>query len=200
MTWRCTVCEYLHESDSPPERCPKCGLPRSKFVRLDEKTGPAMLRVGDEAPDFTLPTHNEGALNLAWYRGRKNVILAFYPGDWTPVCSTQIPGYMSLLDFLQEHDCQLLGISVDSVPCHLAWARALGGLAFPLMADFWPHGAVARLYGLLTERGYADRAVFLIDKNGIIRFIERVHPAQLPDNEALKRAVLALEAERSRAG
>jgi peroxiredoxin (alkyl hydroperoxide reductase subunit C) len=151
------------------------------------------LKVGDPAPDFTLMTHNEGALNLAWYQGRKNVILAFYPGDFTPVCSTQIPGYMPLMDFFEEHDCQLFGISVDSPACHQAWAKSLGGLAFPLMSDFWPHGEVARKYGALAPKGYADRAVFLIDKKGMIRFVERVHPAQLPDNDALQEAVRKLK-------
>jgi peroxiredoxin len=143
------------------------------------------LKVGDPAPDFTLPTHNEGQLNLHWYRGRKNVVLAFYPGDWTPVCSAQIPGYEQVLATFEKHNAQLLGISVDSVPCHIAWAKSLGGLTFPLMADFYPHGEVARQYGVLTERGYAERVVFVIDKQGIIRYIELVPPADLPSNERL---------------
>ena len=154
------------------------------------KEADAILKVGATAPDFTLMTHNEGQLNLAWYRGRKNVILAFYPGDWTPVCSTQIPGYMPLVEFLEAHDCQLLGISVDSTACHIAWAKSLGGLAFPLMSDYYPHGEVARKYGVLSEKGYTERAVFLIDKAGVIRYVEKVHPAQMPDNDALQAAVV----------
>lgn len=153
------------------------------------------LQVGDHAPDFTLMTHNEGELNLAWYRGRKNVIIAFYPGDFTPVCSVQIPGYMPLIEFFDEHDCQIFGISVDSPACHIAWAKSLGGLAYPLMSDFYPHGEVSRLYGVLSPRGYADRAVFVIDKQGIIRYVEKVHPAEMPDNDALKAAVLKLDRE-----
>lgn len=152
-------------------------------------------QVGDPAPDFTLMTHNEGELNLAWYRGRKNVILAFYPGDFTPVCSVQIPGYMPLIEFFDEHDCQIFGISVDSPACHVAWAKSLGGLTYPLMSDFYPHGEVSRLYGVLSPRGYADRAVFVIDKQGIIRYVEKVHPAEMPDNDALKAAVLKLDRE-----
>ncbi|MBN1212200.1 MAG: redoxin domain-containing protein [candidate division Zixibacteria bacterium] len=144
-----------------------------------------ILGVSDPAPDFTLPTHNEGELNLAWYQGRKNVVLAFYPGDWTPVCSTQIPGYQNIYEQFLNCDCQLLGISVDSIPCHMAWAKSLGGLSFPLMSDFYPHGRVAQLYGVLTKSGYADRTVFLIDKAGIIRFIQRVKPFELPDNDEL---------------
>lgn len=144
-----------------------------------------ILHVNDPAPDFTLPTHNEGELNLAWYRNRKNVVLAFYPGDWTPVCSTQIPGYQEIYDQFEKYDCQLLGISVDSIPCHIAWAKSLGGLSYPLMSDYYPHGRVAKMYGVLTERGYADRVVFLIDKAGIIRYIQKVKPVELPDNDAL---------------
>ena len=193
MGWKCTVCGYIHDEAEPPLRCPVCDAPRSKFVREGEAAGPVVLKVGDPAPDFTLPTHNEGQLNLAWYQGRKNVILAFYPGDWTPVCSAQIPGYMPLMDFFEEHDCQVFGISVDSIPCHMAWARSLGGLTYPLFSDFWPHGEVSAKFGVLTKQGYADRAVFLIDKKGIIRYMERVHPAEMPDNEKLKKAVLKLK-------
>ena len=143
------------------------------------------LKVGDIAPDFTLPTHNEGRLNLQWYRGRKNVILAFYPGDWTPVCTAQIPEYQILLDRFDKYQAQVFGVSVDSVPCHVAWAKSLGGLSFPLMSDYFPHGDVARLYGVLNERGFAERVVILIDKSGIIRFIDNVDLAKIPSTERL---------------
>jgi len=150
------------------------------------------LKVGDEAPDFTLLTHNEGELNLAWYEGRKNVVLAFYPGDWTPVCATQVPGYQAILEDFERYETQLLAISVDSIPCHMAWAKSVGGLSIPLMSDYWPHGAVAERYGVLSKRGYAERAVFLIDKQGIIRYIEVVDPAEMPDNIALFRHLAEL--------
>lgn len=150
-----------------------------------EAEGQVKLAVGDPAPDFTLATHNEGELNLAWYQERKNVVLAFYPADWTPVCATQVPEYQKNIERFDEFDCQLLCLSCDSVPCHIAWARSLGGLEFPLMADYWPHGDVARKYGVLSRKGYAERTVFLIDKKGIIRWIERLHPANLPNNDDL---------------
>lgn len=155
------------------------------------------LCVGDKAPDFTLPTHSEGELNLQWYEGRKNVVLAFYPGDWTPVCATQIPEYQSIIDEFAKYDVQLLAISVDSVPCHSAWARSLGGVSFPLMADFWPHGKVSRLFGVLTDRGYSERVVFVIDKKGVIRYIEIAPPGELPDNNALFRQLAELKREES---
>lgn len=152
------------------------------------------LKIGDSAPDFTLNSHNEGELNLSWYLGRKNVVLAFYPADWTPVCATQVPSYQKIYDRFEEHDCQLLCISVDSVPCHSAWAKSLGGLSFPLMSDFWPHGEVARKFGVLNGKGFTERAVFLIDKQGIIRWIQQVHPSVLPDNDELFRQIELLPA------
>ena len=152
------------------------------------------LKVGDEAPDFTLPTHNEGRLNLRWYRGRKNVVLAFYPGDWTPVCTAQIPEYQKLMDRFNDYHAQVLGISVDSVPCHAAWAKSLGGITYPLMADYFPHGEVARLYGVLSDRGFAERVVFLIDKEGVIRYIDNVDLAKIPSTDRLLDELAGLNA------
>jgi peroxiredoxin (alkyl hydroperoxide reductase subunit C) len=151
--------------------------------------------VGSLAPDFTLPTHSEGELNLSWYRGRRNVLLAFYPGDWTPLCATQIPVYNRLLDEFEAFDCQVLAVSVDSIPCHLAWSKSLGGIEIPLMSDYWPHGAVATKYGVLTDRGYTDRVVFLIDKEGRIRYIEEVAFAEEPDNTEIFRQLAKLHEE-----
>jgi peroxiredoxin (alkyl hydroperoxide reductase subunit C) len=160
----------------------------------DRRSAAESLQIGDEAPDFTLPTHNEGELNLHWYRGRKNVVLAFYPGDFTPVCATQVPEYQTMIDRFHQYNAQLLAISVDSVACHTAWARALGGLSFPLMSDYYPHGEVAKKYGVLNEkRGYAERTVFLIDMEGKIRWIERLQPFELPDNEELFRQLAQLQ-------
>ncbi len=151
----------------------------------DQQNTKRKLKVGDKAPDFTLETHNEGELNLGWYQGRKNVVLAFYPGDFTPVCSSQIPAYNNFIDEFTKYDCKLFGISVDSVACHIAWAKSFGGVFFPLMSDYYPHGEVASKYGILNKRGYADRTVFLIDKNGVIQFIDYLDYKLLPDNEKL---------------
>jgi peroxiredoxin len=131
-------------------------------------------------------------LNLAWYRGRQNVVLAFYPGDWTPVCAQQIPGLQRVVERFSNVNCQLLAISVDSIPCHQAWARSLGGLSFPLMSDYFPHGAVAQKYGVLSAHGYAERSLFAIDLQGIIRYIDKVPPASIPDNERLFEALARL--------
>lgn len=151
------------------------------------------LKVGDAAPDFTLLTHSEGEHNLAWYQGRKNVVLAFYPANWTPVCASQIQDYAPLKERFDQYDTQVVGVSVDSVPSHQAWAKSLGGLPFPLASDFWPHGDVARKYGVLNRKGFAERAVFVVDKQGIIRHIQRVHPARIPDSEEIFRALEAIQ-------
>ena len=151
------------------------------------------MKVGDVAPDFTLRTHNEGELNLAWYRGRKNVVLAFYPGDWTPVCAAQVPAYEHIMPEFDKYNTQLLAISVDSIPCHQAWAKSNGGFSFPLMSDYYPHGRVAELYGNLSPRGYAERSIFLIDKTGVIRYMEKVPPAEIPDNNKLFKAIAQLD-------
>jgi peroxiredoxin (alkyl hydroperoxide reductase subunit C) len=151
------------------------------------------LKIEDFAPDFTLPTHNEGELNLQWYRGRKNVVLAFYPGDWTPVCANQIPEYQKNIDQFEKYNTQLLAISVDSIPSHKAWAKSLGGLSFPLMSDYFPHGTVAQKYGVLNHRGYAERVIFVIDITGKIIYIEEVGLNNLPDNEKLFKVLAKLQ-------
>lgn len=153
------------------------------------RTDIANALIGKPAPDFTLPSHNEGELNLSWYRGRKNVVLAFYPGDWTSVCSQQIPGLQALLDRFEALNCQLLAISVDSRSSHKAWARSLGGLSFPLMSDYFPHGAVASQYGVLNSRGYAERSFFAIDLQGVVRYVDVVPEAEMPDIHRLLETV-----------
>lgn len=151
------------------------------------------IQVGDKAPDFTLPTHNEGELNLHWYQTRKKVVLAFYPGDWTPVCANQIPAYENILDEFDKLNTQLLAISCDSIACHIAWAKSIGGISFPLMSDFHPHGKVCQQYGVLSSRGYAERVIVVIDSKGIIRHIDNVGFSILPDNEKLLKEIALLD-------
>ena len=145
--------------------------------------------IGQRAPDFTLISHNEGELNLAWYRGRQNVVLAFYPGDWTAVCAQQIPGLQAVADRFEALNCQLLALSVDSVSSHKAWSRSLGGISFPLMADYFPHGEVAQKYGVLNRKGWAERSFFAIDLHGVVRYVDVVPPADMPDIHRLLSAI-----------
>jgi alkyl hydroperoxide reductase subunit AhpC len=96
-----------------------------------------------------------------------------------------MPSYEDDLSKFEEYDTQVLGISVDSIPSHEAWQKSIGGISYPLLSDFYPHGAVAEKYGVLRNEGYSERALFIIDKEGIVRFID-VHPiGEQPDNEEL---------------
>jgi peroxiredoxin len=129
------------------------------------------VNAGDYAPDFTLPSVAGERISLSQYRGKKNVILSFVPAAWTPVCSDQWPGYNIVKDIFDRHDAILLGITVDNIPTLFAWTNQMGTLWFPVLSDFWPHGAVAGRYGLLRSDGTSERALVVIDKKGIIRYI-----------------------------
>jgi peroxiredoxin len=129
------------------------------------------VEVGDYAPDFSLPAVSGGRISLNQYRGKKNVVLSFVPAAWTPVCSDQWPGYNIVKDIFDRHDAILLGITVDNIPTLFAWTNQMGKLWFPVLSDFWPHGAVADSYGLLRSDGTSERALLVIDKKGVIRYI-----------------------------
>lgn len=130
------------------------------------------VKVGDAAPDFKLPTVGGGQVSLGEFKGKKNVVISFVPAAWTPVCSQQWPGYNIAKEFFDKDDAVVIGISVDNIPTLYAWTRDMGHLWFPVASDFWPHGAVARMYGVLRSNGEADRALFVIDKQGIVRYID----------------------------
>jgi peroxiredoxin len=129
----------------------------------------APLPPGSEAPDFTLLATPDQRLSLAELRGRP-VILAFYPADWSPVCGDQMALYNQVLPEFERLGAQLLGVSVDGVWCHRAFAEDRH-LRFPLLADFEPKGEAARRYGAYREEdGTSERALFVIDASGIVRW------------------------------
>ncbi len=130
------------------------------------------VKKGDPAPDFTLPSITGEKITLSQYKGRKNVVLSFVPAAWTPVCSDQWPGYNLVQDIFERNDAVLLGITVDNIPTLHAWTNQMGDLWFPVLSDFWPHGRVADQYGVLRSDGASERALFVIDKQGIIRYID----------------------------
>ena len=134
------------------------------------------VKVGDRAPDFALPSVSGKKVSLGQYREKKNVVLSFVPAAWTPVCSDQWPGYNIVEDLFDRYDAVLLGITVDNVPTLFAWTNQMvtegHALWFPVLSDFWPHGAVADKYGVLRSDGTSERAIFVIDKAGIIRYID----------------------------
>lgn len=142
------------------------------------------LKVGMKAPDFTLSDTNQVRVNLSDYLGKRNVLLVFYPLAFSPVCSAQIPSYQKIYDKFEALDTEIVAISVDSVFTHKAWADGLGGVSYPLLSDFWPHGKVAELYGVMRqENGFSDRALIVVDKEGIIQYIDIVEPKELPELE-----------------
>jgi peroxiredoxin len=143
------------------------------------------LKVGDQAPNFTLPAVTGENISLSQYRGKKNVIISFVPAAWTPVCSDQWPGYNIVKDIFDQNDAILLGITVDNLPTLFAWTNQMGKLWFPVLSDFWPHGRVAKRYGVLRSNGVSERALFIIDKRGIIRYIDVHDINQRPHLEDL---------------
>jgi peroxiredoxin len=151
------------------------------------------VTVGDLAPDFSLPSLSGERISLSQYRAKNNVVLSFVPAAWTPVCSDQWPGYNIVEDIFKKHDAVLLGITVDNLPTLYAWTNQMGELWFPVLSDFWPHGAVADKYGVLRSDGTAERALFVIDKKGIIRFIKVNDINQRPKLEELVNALEGLE-------
>ena len=129
----------------------------------------SILAAGTEAPGFSLHSTPETRVSLAQLRGRP-VILAFYPADWSPVCGDQMALYNEVLAEFERFDAVLLGVSVDGVWCHAAFARERK-LRFPLLADFEPKGALARAYGVYRhDDGICERALFVIDRDGVIRW------------------------------
>lgn len=129
------------------------------------------VKSGDPAPDFTLEAVAGGTVTLSQYIGKKNVVLSFVPAAWTPVCSDQWPGYNIAKPVFDKYDAVLLGITVDNIPTLFAWTRQMGDLWFPVLSDFWPHGAVASRYGVLRSDGVTERALIFIDKKGRISSI-----------------------------
>ena len=129
----------------------------------------AILKAGDPAPEFSLPSTPDQRVSLSDFRGQP-VVLAFYPADWSPVCGDQMALYNEMLAEFRKQKAQLLGISVDGVWCHAAFAEDRK-LHFPLLADFEPKGAVARNYGVYRKaEGLTERALFVVDGEGIVRW------------------------------
>jgi peroxiredoxin len=128
-----------------------------------------ILPAGTAAPGFSLRSTPDQLVSLQEFRGRP-VVLVFYPADWSPVCGDQVALYNELMPEFRRHDAALLGLSVDNVWCHLAYAKHLK-LRFTLLSDFEPKGAVARSYGAYRRpEGVAERALFVVDGEGTIRW------------------------------
>ncbi len=143
------------------------------------------LKVGDVAPDFTLKTEKGEDWHLSDFRGKKNVVLAFVPFAFSSVCSAQLPAYEAELSRFNDFDAEIVSISMDSGYALRAWSKSMQ-TSFPLLSDFYPQGKVVDLYGLRHAAGMSNRSVIVIDKEGIIRYIETLDsPGDMPDNEDL---------------
>ncbi|GAA2285698.1 peroxiredoxin [Glycomyces scopariae] len=151
------------------------------------------IETGAEAPAFTLKDQNNQPVSLADFRGEKHVLLVFYPFAFTGTCEGELCGIRDNLDAYQSDEVQVLSVSVDSPFAHKVWAQR-EGFEFPLLADFWPHGAVAQSYGVFDdEKGMANRGTFVIDKDGVVRFAEMLPPGQARDQSRWQKALADLQ-------
>jgi peroxiredoxin len=148
--------------------------------------------VGTEAPDFTLKDQNNQEVTLSSFRGDRSVLVVFYPFAFSGICTGELCAVRDDLSSFQNDDVQILAVSVDHPFTLKAWSDAQS-YEFPLLADFWPHGKVAQDYGVFnTDKGFAVRGTFLVDKDGIVRFAEVNGPGEAREQEGWKKAVAAL--------
>jgi len=152
-----------------------------------------MLTVGTAAPDFTLRDQNQQPVTLRDYRGVKNVLLVFFPLAFTGICQGELDQVRDHLPDYENDRSAVLAISVGPPPTHKVWA-AESGFLFPVLSDFWPHGAVSQAYGVFNdEAGFSNRGTFVIDRSGVIRFAEMKQPGEARDQQLWIDALAALE-------
>jgi peroxiredoxin (alkyl hydroperoxide reductase subunit C) len=152
-----------------------------------------VLDTGTEAPDFTLKDQNGQPVTLSDLRGGKNVLLVFFPLAFTGICQGELDEIRDNVSGYHNDDIATLAISVGPPPTHKVWATQ-SGFTFPLLSDFWPHGAVAAAYGVFNAgAGFANRGTFVVDRSGIIRFAEMKQPGEARDQAVWTDALKALE-------
>jgi len=159
------------------------------FGQLKPADSTLKIKVGEPAPNFSLPSLSGETVSLSHFIGKKNIVISFVPAAWTPICSDQWPGYNLAKGLFEAQNAVLLGITVDNLPTLHAWTRQMGNLWFPVLSDFWPHGAVADRFGVLRGDGMAERALFIIDKSGILRYAKVGDINRRPDLEELIKAL-----------
>jgi peroxiredoxin (alkyl hydroperoxide reductase subunit C) len=151
-----------------------------------------MLTVGAPAPDFTLKDQNGREVTLSAYRGAKNVLLVFFPLAFTGICQGELDEVRDHLTEYANDATQTLAISVGPPPTHKVWSSG-SGFTFPLLSDFWPHGAVSQAYGVFNDdAGFANRGTFVVDRSGVIAFAEMKQPGEARDQKVWKAALAAL--------
>ena len=155
------------------------------------------IQVGQKAPDFTLKDQDKNDVTLSSFRGKKNVVLAFFPMAFSSFCSSENACFQSDMAQFNHLDAQLLGISIDSVYAQKAFADKLG-VKYPLLADFHPKGAAASKFGLyLEDAGFTNRATVIVDKEGVVRYVKTY---DIPSQRDNKEIVQALEGLKQPAG
>ncbi|OBJ89356.1 peroxiredoxin [Mycobacterium asiaticum] len=152
-----------------------------------------MLDVGATAPDFSLRDQNQQPVALSDYRGAKNVLLVFFPLAFTGICQGELDALRDHLPEFENDDSAALAISVGPPPTHKIWA-VQSGFTFPVLSDFWPHGAVSQAYGVFNDvAGVSNRGTFVVDRSGIIRFAEMKQPGEARDQQLWRQALAALQ-------
>jgi peroxiredoxin len=151
-----------------------------------------MIAPGSQAPDFELPNQHREPIRLSGFRGRRNIVIAFHPLAFTPVCTAQMQTFERERGRLDAHEAHVLAISNDAGPSKRAWAESFGGTAYDLLSDFHPHGAVAALYGVLRDDGLSERAIVVVDKSGVVRWARLYDIPEQPDIEMVFRALALL--------
>ena len=153
-----------------------------------------MLPVGSIAPDFTLRDQNQQPVTLSSYRGAKNVLVVFFPLAFTGICQGELDQLRDHLPDFENDDSATLTISVGPPPTHKVWSVE-NGFLFPVLSDFWPHGAVSQAYGVFNEdAGFPNRGTFVVDRSGVIRFAEMKQPGEARDQRLWTDALAALKA------
>ena len=143
------------------------------------------IEIGGPAPDFTLRDQFGQDVTLSQFRGRKAVAIFFYPFAFSGVCTGELSGIRDRLDEFLTFDTEVLALSCDSVYALRSFAEA-EGLNFPLLSDYWPHGAVGKAYGIFNEeRGMDKRAAYVLDGKGVIRYMKVYEPGTIPESKEL---------------
>jgi peroxiredoxin len=139
------------------------------------------LSVGAAAPDFSLKDQEQKEVKLSDFKGKKNVVIVFYPLDWSPICTNEHACFVNDLKSFEKLDAQVLGVSVDSVWSHKAFAQKMG-ISYPLLADFQPRGAMADKFGVyLADKGITGRAIAIIDRKGNVAWFKNYDIPTVPD-------------------
>ena len=147
------------------------------------------VQIGDRAPDFELKDQTGQPVRLSDYEGKKAVMLVFYPMSFTGVCESEMCSIRDEIDVFRNEEVETVAVSVDSSAAHRRWAQEQG-FEFPLLSDFWPHGEVARTYGVFDEQlGIAVRGTFIIDKAGDVIYTDRNPVPEARDPETWKTAL-----------